>query len=201
MGVQKLQRLKLWLSRLWVFSPERLWLASAALHRRGHWVLAFALKQLNSLVYRNSLSPGATVAPDIHLGHNSIGVVVSSEVEIGRRVIIWQNVTLAAGRPAQARSQPGTGPPPPAEWPPRLPGVRSRIVIEDGVTIGANAVLIAPRGGVLRVGKGARIGAGTVLTVDVPAGASAVGPPARILVKGSAAREAGEERAELEQPG
>src|SRR5579872_3098205 len=89
-GSQKLQLLKLWVSRLWLFSPERLWLASIALHRRGHWVLAFWVKQVNSLVYHNSLAPGASVSPDVRLGHNSIGIVVNSEVEIGRRVKIWQ---------------------------------------------------------------------------------------------------------------
>jgi serine O-acetyltransferase len=149
-----------------VFSPERLWLASVALQRRGHWVLAFWLKQLNSLLYSNSLAPGASVSADIRLGHNSIGIVVSSDVEIGKRVKIWQNVTLSAGRPPRS-----------------APAPRSRILIDDDVKIGANSVLIAPRGGVLHIGKGARVGAGTVVTEDVPAGAVAVGPPARILTR------------------
>ena len=64
-------------------------------------------------------------------------------------------------------------------------------MIEDDVKIGANSVLIAPRGGILRVGKGARVGAGTVVTKDVPAGAIVVGPPARIL--------SGEEKASNEE--
>jgi serine O-acetyltransferase len=180
-GSQKLQTLKLWVSRLWLFSPERLWLASIALHKRGHWILAFWVKQVNSLVYHNSLAAGATVSSDIRLGHNSIGIVVNSEVEIGKRVKIWQNVTLSAGRPLRRAARPGaTGQQPSASGAPR--GPRSRIVIEDDVKIGANSVLIAPRGGVLRVGKGARVGAGTVVTEDVPAGAVAVGPSARIII-------------------
>jgi serine O-acetyltransferase len=190
MGLEKLQLLKLWVARLWVFSPERLWRASAALHGRGHWMLAFWLKQLNSLVYSNSLAPGASVSPDIRLGHNSIGIVITSEVEIGRRVKIWQNVTLSAGRPARGPGRAGEAGP-----------VRSRIVIEDDVTIGANSVVIAPRGRVLRVGRGARIGAGTVLTEDVPAGAAAVGPPARIILRDAGTPAAAEDRAELEQAG
>ncbi|HYB24594.1 MAG TPA: DapH/DapD/GlmU-related protein, partial [Solirubrobacteraceae bacterium] len=60
-------------------------------------------------------------------------------------------------------------------------GPPSRIIIEDDVKIGANAVVIAPRGCTIRIGRGARIGAGTVVTKDVPAGRTIVGPPARLL--------------------
>ncbi len=177
----QLQRLKRSVSRLWVFSPERLWLGSIALRKRGHWMLAFWLKQVNTLLYHNSLAPVASVSPDIHLGHNSIGIVVTGSCEIGERVKIWHNVTLSAGRrvrvsprssPAGAANSTGT---------PSYSGPPSRIIIEDSVKIGANAVVIAPRGRTLRIGRGARIGAGTVVTKDVPAGGTMVGPPARLV--------------------
>ena len=44
-------------------------------------------------------------------------------------------------------------------------------MIEDGVSIGATAVIVSPLEGTLRIGRGARIGAGAVVTKDVPAGA------------------------------
>jgi serine O-acetyltransferase len=197
----RLQLLKLWVSRLWLLSPERLWLLSIALQRRGHWVLAFWIKQLNTLLYHNSLAPGAVVSPDVKLGHNSIGIVVNSNVEIGERVKIWHNATLSAGRPARR--------PAPAEAQQAGRAVardgaagdlpRSRIIVEDGVKIGAGAVVIPPRGATLRVGRGARIGAGTVVTTDVPAGATVVGPPARVLTGDAGAEQPGEEPSDAER--
>jgi serine acetyltransferase len=157
-------------SRLWLFSPERLWALSRALHRRGHWLLAFWVKQLNTVLYHNSLSPGASVGEDVLLGHYSHGVVVNSNVEIGDRVKIWHNVTLTAGRLPRRDGKRVDGPP-------------SRIVIEDGVKIGTNAVVIPQRGQCLRIGRGARLGAGVIVTQDVPARATVVSPPARVLLR------------------
>jgi serine O-acetyltransferase len=140
--------------------PERLWLISIALQRRGHPVLAGLVKQLNSFVFHNSLAAGARVCSDVYLGHYGLGVVVHDNVVIGRRVRIWQNVTLAVRSPA---------------------GSPDRIVIEDDVMIGANAVVITPLRNSVRIGRGARVGAGAVVTRDVPAGATVVGVPARVI--------------------
>lgn len=52
------------------------------------------------------------------------------------------------------------------------------LVIEDGVFIGARALILP---GCTRIGKEAVIGAGAVVTKDVPAGATAVGNPARFI--------------------
>ncbi len=173
--------------RLWLLSPERLWLMSIALQRGGRWRLAFVVKQLNTILYHNSLAPGASVSPDIALGHYSHGIVVNSNVEIGQRVKIWHNVTLTAGRRARGSAS----------------EQRSQIIVEDEVKIGTNAVLIAPRGGTLRIGRGARIGAGAIVTESVPARATVVSPPARVLLaesRGADAPEAGVEIGSPERP-
>ncbi len=177
MAEQQWQQLKRMLRRFWVFSPERLWMASIALTRRGHWVLAFWLKHLNGLIYHNSLSPGASVGPGVWLGHNGLGIVINPNVEIGRNVLIWHHVTLAAGRP----ERPGRGGHGENGAGPAGAGKLARIVVGDNVVIGANAVVIAPRGKTLTIGAGARIGAGTVVTGDVPAGATLVGASPRLV--------------------
>lgn len=189
MSPQQLKLLKRWVGRFWMFSPERLWLLSIALQTRGHWVLAFWIKQANALLYHNSLAPGAVVARDVWLGHNSLGIVVTSNCVIGERVKIWHNVTLSAGRRARvagtgvaaAGADASANGQAPAASGRALAGEPSRILIEDGVTLGANAVVIAPRGATLTIGRGARVGAGTVVTGDVPARATIVGAPSRLL--------------------
>jgi bifunctional UDP-N-acetylglucosamine pyrophosphorylase/glucosamine-1-phosphate N-acetyltransferase len=59
---------------------------------------------------------------------------------------------------------------------------KHRTDIGEGAFIGSDTMLIAP----VRVGKGARTGAGSVVTRDVPDGALAYGVPARVHAKETA---------------
>src|SRR5207244_337632 len=54
---------------------------------------------------------------------------------------------------------------------------KNRTEIGDGAFVGVDTMLVAP----VKVGKGARTGAGSVVTKDVPDGATAVGVPARVV--------------------
>jgi serine O-acetyltransferase len=116
------------------------------------------VKKLNSAIYHNSLPPATKFSPDIRLGHHGFGTVIHSNVTIGKRVKIWHNVTIAVH--AHTGSDQG-------------------IVIEDDVNIGANSVIIASGEKSLRIGRGARIGAGAVVVDDVAPGTTVVGPAAR----------------------
>jgi bifunctional UDP-N-acetylglucosamine pyrophosphorylase/glucosamine-1-phosphate N-acetyltransferase len=54
---------------------------------------------------------------------------------------------------------------------------KNRTEIGDGAFVGVDTMLVAP----VKLGKGARTGAGSVVTRDVPDGATAVGVPARVI--------------------
>lgn len=141
-------------------TPERLWMIAIALRKRGFPRLAKRVKQLNSLLYHNSLATGGNISSDVYLGHHGLGTVIHDNVTVGQGVRIWQHVTLAVRAPA---------------------GSPARILIEDGVMIGANAVVITPHERGLRIGRDAQVGAGAVVTRDVPAGATVAGVPAQVV--------------------
>jgi bifunctional UDP-N-acetylglucosamine pyrophosphorylase/glucosamine-1-phosphate N-acetyltransferase len=56
---------------------------------------------------------------------------------------------------------------------------KHQTTIEDDVFVGSDTMLVAP----VSLGKGAKTGAGAVVTRDVPAGSTVVGVPARSLEK------------------
>jgi serine O-acetyltransferase len=131
-------------------SPERLWLLSIALHRRGHTRLARIVKRVNALLYRNSLPWSVSVGEQLRLGNRSLGTMVHPNVEIGDRVSISHRVTIAVRSGSRAPH---------------------RVVIEDDVTIATGAIVISPYRGDLRVGRGAFIGPRAVVSADVAPGA------------------------------
>jgi len=95
----------------------------------------------------------ATIGEETSLAYGGIGLVIHKDAQIGNRVKIGQNVTLGARAG-------GEGPP----------------IIEDDVFIGPNSVCL---GG--RIGKGALVGAGSVVLRPVEAGSVVAGNPARVL--------------------
>ena len=103
---------------------------------------------------------GADIPLNTQLGGGLIlthpnGIVIHPDAVIGVNCLIFQQVTI------------GMGP---------VPGLP---VIGGHVDIGAGARIL----GGIHIGDHARIGANAVVLQDVPAGATAVGIPARIIEK------------------
>jgi len=111
------------------------------------------LYMFNRIVFSIVLPPTSIVGRDVLFGYSGLGIVVHARCKIGDRVNIGPHVTLG-GRAG-------------------LNGVPE---IGDDVLIGSGAKILGP----VRIGNGARIGANAVVLQDVPAGATAVGIPARI---------------------
>lgn len=67
--------------------------------------------------------------------------------------------------------------PPPFRTFDQAPATSRAITVEDDVFLGARTIVLPG----VRIGRGAAVGAGSVVTRDLPAGAVAAGVPARVL--------------------
>jgi putative colanic acid biosynthesis acetyltransferase WcaB len=128
-------------------------LAQAARGRRVLYVPAATLyKFVAEWVLGVEIPPTTPVGPGLKLRHG-VGVVVNPAARIGANVMLRHGVTLGNRRTA-------------TDCP----------VVEDDVEIGAGATIVGP----VTIGRGARIGANTVVIHDVPAGGVAHAAPAVI---------------------
>ncbi|HEX3344854.1 MAG TPA: acyltransferase, partial [Polyangiaceae bacterium] len=128
-------------------------------------------------VYPSSVvSDGARVGDDVVVGAFCFiarGAVVGAGTRIQSHTSVWagvelgQDVFVGPGAVFTNVRHPRAAYPRAPRW--------ERTVVEDGATVGAGAVLVAP----VRVGRHAMVGAGAVVTRDVPAYAVVVGNPAR----------------------
>jgi serine O-acetyltransferase len=114
-----------------------------------------AIAYLSRMVTGVEIHPAAKIGPEFFIDHGS-GVVIGETAEIGRRVTLYQGVTLG-----------GTG---------FQPGKRHP-TLGDNVTVGSGAKLLGP----IAVGDGAKIGANTVVVEDVPPSSTVVGNPGHLV--------------------
>ena len=133
-------------------------------HWQGRGAWAWPLKRWAALRARVwNVVCGSEVPVALRAGGGLIlphpnGVVIHPKVELGVNCMVFQQVTLGTVGP-----RPGV---------PRVGG---------HVDIGAGAKVLGP----VTIGDHAKIGANAVVTCDVPAGATAVGVPARVRLPGA----------------
>ena len=138
-------------------------LHALVIHRRAHWLwrrgfttLARFVSHLGRFFTGIEIHPGAQFGRRVFIDHG-MGVVIGEMAEIHDDVTIYQGVTLG-----------GTT---------LVKGAKRHPTLSKGVVVGAHACVL----GGFTVGEGAKIGSGAVVTKPVPAGATAVGNPARII--------------------
>jgi acetyltransferase-like isoleucine patch superfamily enzyme len=135
------------------------------------WHLAH-LRESSSVGEECVVGRGVYVGAGVHVGHrckleNYALVFEGATLEDG--VFVGPAAVIANDRNPRAMSPEGrlnTT----ADW------VRSETYVETGATIGARAVLVPP----LRIGAWSMVGAGAVVTRDVPPHALVVGAPATV---------------------
>ena len=139
-------------------------LHALVLHRRAHWCWTHGLKWLGRFIAHLArgltgieIHPGAIIGERVFFDH-AMGVVVGETAEIGDGCTIYQGVTLG-----------GTS---------LYKGVKRHPTLGKNVVVSAGAKVL----GGFEVGDGAKIGSNAVVIKPVPAGATAVGIPARIIL-------------------
>jgi serine O-acetyltransferase len=131
------------------------------IHRVAHslwennfYFLARLLSHFSRMFTGIEIHPGAKLGRRVFIDHGS-GVVIGETAEVGDDVLIYMGVVLGGTSLERTKRHP---------------------TIENDVVIGSGAAVLGP----ITIGRGAKIGAGSVVIRPVPPGATAVGVPARI---------------------
>nr|WP_300314163.1 serine O-acetyltransferase [Halomonas sp.] len=132
------------------------------LHRLSHslwkhnlkW-LARTLSTIGRWLTGIEIHPGASIGRRFFIDHG-MGVVIGETTVVGNDVTLYQGVTLGGTSWNKGKRHP---------------------TLEDGVIVGAGAKILGP----FTVGTGAKIGSNAVVTKEVPAGATVVGIPGKVV--------------------
>ena len=137
------------------------------LHKLARWFWLHGLRwlgrftsQLGRWLTGIEIHPGARIGRCVFIDHG-MGVVIGETAEVGNGCTIYQGVTLG-----------GTS---------LYRGAKRHPTLGEGVVVGAGAKVL----GGFKVGDGARIGSNAVVVKEVPAGATVVGIPGRIVEEGA----------------
>ena len=133
------------------------------IHKLAHWFWGIGLRwlgrftsQLGRWLTGIEIHPAAKIGGCVFIDHG-MGVVIGETAEVGDGCTIYQGVTLG-----------GTS---------LYRGTKRHPTLGAGVVVGAGAKIL----GGFTVGEGARIGSNAVVVKEVPAGATVVGIPGRVV--------------------
>lgn len=132
---------------------------------------------------------GISVEPDgfleIGAGATLVGAVLmcAERITIGKRVIVSYNSTIADcdfhPHDPDLRKLDSIAAAPDGDLSGRPPLLSRPVVIEDDAWLGIGSIVLKG----VRIGRGARVAAGAVVTADVPDGVTVAGNPARPAVE------------------
>jgi len=131
--------------------------ATNPLWRRGLRWLARWLAHGSRWLTGIEIHPGATIGRRVFIDHG-MGLVIGETAEVGDDCTLYHGVTLGGTSWNKGKRHP---------------------TLARGVVIGAGAKILGP----ILIGDGAKIGCNAVVVRDVPAGATAVGIPARLVTE------------------
>ncbi len=140
--------------------------------RRNSAIPLLDLKGINARI-----EPGAIIREQVSIGDAAVimmGAIINIGAVVGRGTMIDMGAVLGGRATVGDHCHIGAGA--------VLAGViepasATPVIVEDDVLIGANAVVIEG----VRIGKGAVVAAGAVVTQDVPENAVVAGCPARVI--------------------
>ncbi len=157
------------------YSGRTLWLNPAvwsiACYRFGHWIyverpnalLRVLLKPVSFLFtlfcvvfMEMDIDPQAEIGGGLYIGHIG-GVHINPGAVLGRNCDLTHRVTIGAS----------------------AMGRKGLPVLGDDVYIGTGATIV----GKIRIGRGAKIAANTLVITNVPEGATVMGVPGRIVMR------------------
>ncbi len=121
----------------------------------GLCTIARMLSNVGRLLTGVEIHPGAKIGERFFVDHG-MGIVIGATTEIGNDCSVYQGVTLGGTTWQKVKRHPTLG---------------------DGVIVGAGAKILGP----ILIGDNARVGSNAVVVKEVPAGATAVGIPAKIV--------------------
>lgn len=130
------------------------WRVSNRLWQQGRRDFALLMQSASSERLQVSIHPAAVIGTSVFLDH-ATGIIIGAFSVVGDDVTIYQNVTIGRSDGDPTKS----------------PRIGRGAFLSSGVTIIGDVT----------IGEFAKIGAGSVVTSDVPAGCTAIGVPARLV--------------------